>query len=101
MKKRIFKWLVVALLVFLVAFAYFYSNTKGNVTESLEYSAIITGTFALIVILAPLDIAYARFTAKIYDTDLATGKVINKLQEQNRILEEQNRKLEEQNRNKR
>ncbi len=101
MVKRILVWLLVAAIIFLVSFAFFYKGTKGNLSDSLTYAAITAGGLVFALIVGPADLVRAKYNAQKYNTDVGTGAVIGKLEEQNRQLEEQNRRLEEQNRNKR
>ena len=96
MKKRILIWLSIAAIVYLIAFAFFYKNTKGDVSASLEYSGILTGALAFIMIFGSPDIARAHINSVRFGTGVGTGGVIDKLAEQNRHLEEQNRILKEQ-----
>ena len=97
MKKRILVWLLIAAVVYLVAFVFFYKGTKGDVSKSLEYSGILTGALAFIIIFTPPEITRAQINATRYNTDVGTGGIIDKLAEQNRHLEEQNKLLDEQN----
>ena len=97
MKKRILIWLSVAVIVYLIAFAIFYKETKGDVLSSLEYAGIATGALAFVLAFYPADVARAEINAVRFGTDTGTGGLIDKLAEQNRHLEEQNRILKEQN----
>ena len=95
MKKRILIWLSVAAVVYLIAFAFFYKSTR-DLSKSLEYSVVLTGALAFIVIFSPPDVTRAQINSVRFGTDIGTGGIIDKLAEQNRHLEEQNRILKEQ-----
>ena len=95
MKKRIPVFLLIAAFVYLIVFAFFYKSTR-DLSKSLEYSAILTGALAFIMIFAPPDVTRAQINSVRFETDVGTGGIIDKLAEQNRHLEEQNRILKEQ-----
>ena len=96
MKKRIPVFLLIAAIVYLIVFAYFFKSTKGDVSTSLKNAGIVTGALAIATVFGSPDITRAQINATNYKTDIGTGGIIDKLAEQNRHLEEQNRILKEQ-----
>ena len=96
MKKRIPVFLLIAVIVYLIVFAYFFKRTKGDVSTSLKNAGIVTGALAIATVFGSSDVIRAEINATKYKTDIGTGSIIDKLEQQNRSLEEQNRILKEQ-----
>ena len=96
MKKRIPVFLLIAVIVYLIVFAYFFKSTKGDVSTSLKNAGIVTGALAIATVFGSSDVIRAEINATKYKTDVGTGAAIDRLEEQNKRLEEQNRILKKQ-----
>lgn len=99
MKKRARIILLIALIVYAIAFAYIYFFNNETVTVSLVEALYVTGAVLVAIIIMPSDLVDADYKATKYNTDLGTGALISKLEEHNKQLEKENKQLKENRKN--